>query len=200
MIIRLEQLNQFKSELLSLLYQKPAGGIPSTDLADGVQALLNKADTALQASDLQTLNGKVAALEQLIADDENSPTAAIDKFNEIVTFLANITNTETMEGILSGINSAISAKYTKPAGGIPRSDLAESYKTTQEAVQDPAADGTGITFIDRLTQDTNGVVTPHKKTVQNASTSAAGLMSPTHFDKVEALVYASNADILALFN
>ena len=34
-------------------YQKPAAGIPKTDLASGVQASLNKADTALQPEDIE---------------------------------------------------------------------------------------------------------------------------------------------------
>lgn len=57
-------------------------------------------------------------------------TAAIDKFNEIVAFLAGIENTQTLEGILAGINTAIGAKYTKPADGIPASDLAQAIQTT----------------------------------------------------------------------
>lgn len=110
-------------------YSKPSDGIPSTDLATAVQNALTAAGTALQPADLNTLNGKVAALESLVSESAN-PTAAIDKFNEIVAFLANITNTDTLEGILSGINEAISAKYTKPSGGIPKDDLASTVQTS----------------------------------------------------------------------
>ena len=110
-------------------YSKPSGGIPSTDLATAVQNALTAAGTALQPADLNTLNGKVAALESLVSESAN-PTAAIDKFNEIVAFLANITNTDTLEGILSGLNEAIAAKYTKPSGGIPKGDLASAVQTS----------------------------------------------------------------------
>ena len=110
-------------------YQLPQNGIPSTDLAQAVQDALTAAGTALQASDLNELNGKVAALEALISEDED-PTAAIDKFNEIVAFLAGITNTETLDGILGGINDAISAKYTKPGTGIPASDLSDAVQAS----------------------------------------------------------------------
>ena len=44
-------------------YQKPSGGIPSTDLASAVQTSLGKADTALQSSDIDstlTVSGKAA--------------------------------------------------------------------------------------------------------------------------------------------
>lgn len=77
----------------------------------------------------EALDARIKALEVLIEDGENV-TAAIDKFNEIVAFLANIENTQTLEGILEGINTAIGAKYTKPEGGIPASDLATAIQTT----------------------------------------------------------------------
>lgn len=54
------------------------------------------------------------------------------------------------------------------------------FKTKQTAVSDPSADGTGVTFIDSISQNTNGVITPHKKTVQtmgaSGSNHAAGLV------------------------
>lgn len=106
-------------------YQKPASGIPSTDMTDAVQAALTAAGTALQPADLDTLNGKVAALESLISEDD--PRGAIDKFNEIVDFLEGI-DAETLAGVLDGINTAIAAKYTKPGSGIPASDLAQGVQ------------------------------------------------------------------------
>lgn len=75
------------------------------------------------------LSGRIAALEALLNDGDNV-TAAIDKFNEIVAFLVNIENTQTLESILAGINTAIGAKYTKPNDGIPASDLAAAIQTT----------------------------------------------------------------------
>jgi len=113
LIIRLEQLDAFKTALESLFYQLPEGGIPKTDLASAVQTSLGKADTALQSSDLSTLEGKVAALEALISEDPEATTHAIDKFNEIVDFLAGITDSETLAGIVSGINNAIALKAAK---------------------------------------------------------------------------------------
>ena len=50
-------------------------------------------------------------------------------------------------------------------------------KNTQSAVSDPTASGTGVTFIDTISQDAQGVITPTKKTVRTmgaASSSAAG--------------------------
>ena len=52
-----------------------------------------------------------------------------------------------------------------------------SLKTVQSSVSDPSASGDSVTFIDSITQDTNGVITPTKKTVKTymgATSSAAG--------------------------
>ena len=51
-----------------------------------------------------------------------------------------------------------------------------SFKTTQTAVTDPSADGTDTAFIDSITQNANGVISPHKASLPTASTSAAGIM------------------------
>lgn len=95
-------------------------------------ALIKQAlDAVKTASDGQNteLAARIASLEALLSDGDNV-TAAIDKFNEIVAFLAGIENTQTLEGILAGINTAIGAKYTKPADGIPASDLAQAIQIT----------------------------------------------------------------------
>lgn len=50
-------------------------------------------------------------------------------------------------------------------------------KNTQTAVTDPTADGSSVTFIDTISQNTQGVITPTKKTVSTmgaASSSTAG--------------------------
>lgn len=273
LIVKLGQLAKFKTLIEGVVYTKPEGGIPKTDLAQAVQVSLGKADTALQSSDLSTLNEKVSALEALIESDSDG---AINKFNEIVSFLANITDSQTLEGIVGGINNAVAAKYTKPEGGIPKTDLTEGvqgsldkadsayqlpatglpkadlssdvqaslgkadtalqasdvagkadkvanptvgnfagldangnltdsgskaadFKTVQAAVSDPSADGTGLEFIDSVSQNANGEVTLHKKGVQAASVSQAGTMSAAHYAKLDAIAYATDADIEAIF-
>ena len=239
-------------------YQKPQTGIPATDLATAVQDAITAAGTALQPADIETLTGKVTALENLISADD--PRGAIDKFEEIVAFLNGIDAT-TLDGILTTINSNIAAKYTKPADGIPATDLAQAvqdnlalaatavqssdiaglaekdadavvgniaqfdangnpvdsghalseyqpagnYKTTQNAVSDPTASGTAVEFISSLEQNTNGVVTAMKKTVVGvvASTNGvggnAGLMGAADKEKLDAIDYASDAEVAELF-
>ena len=93
-------------------YSKPGGGIPSSDLAQAVQNLLTAAGTALQSSDLTTLNNKVTALEAYFSSEADSD-AIINKWNEIVAFLAGIAESQTLDGIINGINTQISGKAGK---------------------------------------------------------------------------------------
>ena len=65
-----------------------------------------------------------------MVSEGSNPTAAIDKFNEIVAFLNGITNTETLDGIVGDIQTAIAAKYTKPSTGIPKTDLESAVQTS----------------------------------------------------------------------
>jgi len=82
---------------------------------------------------------------------------------------------------------------------------AGSYKTTQTAVSDPSADGSGVEFIDSISQDTNGVITPHKKTVQTVSASTsgvggqAGLMTAAMAEQLAGLQECSDSDIDSIF-
>ena len=50
------------------------------------------------------------------------------------------------------------------------------YKPIQTAVSDPTAStSTSTTFIDKIAQDTNGVITATKKTLPTASSTVAGI-------------------------
>ena len=70
-VITADNLNDIQDEIIQNAsdistkgtYSKPSGGIPSTDLASAVQTSLEKADTALQSSDIDstlTVAGKAA--------------------------------------------------------------------------------------------------------------------------------------------
>ena len=58
-------------------------------------------------------------------------------------------------------------------------------KMNQSPVIDPLVSGTTDMFIATISQDVNGKITPTKKTVQDASTSAHGLMSATDKAKLD---------------
>lgn len=63
------------------------------------------------------------------------------------------------------------------------------FKPKQTAVSDPlAASGqSSVEFISNISQDANGVISPTKKAVRDASASQSGLMSAAHYTKLEGL-------------
>ena len=88
----------------SAKYNKPTGGIPKTDLASGVQTSLEKADTALQQH--QDISGK-------------ADVSALTSHTGDTTIHTSTAEKNTWNG-----------KYTKPSGGIPKTDLASSVQTS----------------------------------------------------------------------
>ncbi len=73
-------------------------------------------------------------------------------------------------------------------------DLAVAYnnlntnkKNIQTAVSDPTASGTDVSFIANISQNVQGVITATKKTVSEATTSAAGLMSSADKTKLNGI-------------
>ena len=74
------------------------------------------------------------------------------------------------------------------ATGAKFADLIDSLKAVQSAVSDPAASGTSITFIATISQDTNGVITVTKKTVNfngYQTTSAMSTYQNNDLQKVD---------------
>ena len=69
------------------------------------------------------------------------------------------------------------------ATGAKFADLIDSLKAVQSAVSDPAASGTSITFIATISQDTNGVITVTKKTVNfNGYQTVTGMAGYQNLD------------------
>lgn len=69
-----------------------------------------------------------------------------------------------------------------------------NYKTTQTAKTDPAADGNSTTFIATISQDTNGVITATKKTVDftGYKTTQTAVSDPSVNNNATALEFISN--------
>ena len=86
---------------------------------------------------------------------------------------------------------------------------AGDYKTVQTAVSDPTVPSSGTTdaleFIDSISQDTNGVITPTKKAVKVVSASSSGvggnngLMTAAQAEKLAGLNECSDSDIDSIF-
>ena len=84
-------------------------------------------------------------------------------------------------------------------------DLGEAYsslnsakKNIQSTVSDPTANGSAVAFIDSISQDAQGVITPTKKTVPTATQSADGLMSAADKEKLDDVetTYVAKEDIV----
>lgn len=72
-----------------------------------------------------TARQMVAALQNAIdALTSGDTTTAIENFQEVIDFLSGVTDDTTLIGKLNELRTLINAKYTKPTGGIPASDLA----------------------------------------------------------------------------
>lgn len=88
--------------------------------------------TFVSQSDVTALQTKVTALERLVESDSDG---AINKFNEIVAFLANITDTDTLKGLLADIASQISnLEQSVTAAGRDFRDLRNQVNTNKEAI------------------------------------------------------------------
>ena len=99
--------------------------------------------------------------------------------------------TDAHGGYPAGTNYAWDGSNWDPLGG----DVT-NYKTKQTAKTDPSAAGTSVTFIDTISQNENGEITATKKTVQSASGSQAGLMSSTHYTKLEGIASGAQVNVL----
>ena len=84
-------------------------------------------------------------------------------------------------------------KYYNGTAWTPFADLSD-YKPKQTAVADPTSSGTATAFIDAITQDANGVITPTKKALPEATTSVKGIVQLAPLSAVEASPSGKAAD------
>ena len=107
---------------------------------------------------------------------------------------------DKVSGAVSGNFAGLDANGKLTDSGSKASD----FKTKQTAVADSDAttDGSGITFVDSVTQDTNGEITVHKKGVQLAQASTSGeggqngLMSAAQAEKLAGIEADADVNII----
>ena len=153
------------------IYAKPSAGIPKTDLASAVQTSLGKADTALQAETDPTVQAwaktgirlgntvltpeTLGFLSSLFDLDVSQGNLTIrlktgDATPVIVTGIVSSNDDSGWEHAGNGalptvglVYNKVTAKYTKPSGGIPKTDLASAVQTSlgkaDTAYQKPSA-------------------------------------------------------------
>ena len=61
-------------------------------------------------------------------------------------------------------------------GAYSKTESDSRYKAVQNPVSDPDASGSGLSFIDSVSQDADGVISSHKKTVQDGTTAQKGVV------------------------
>ena len=105
-------------DLLTGKYTKPSGGIPKSDLESSVQTSLGKADSALQS--FTETDPTVPSW----AKATNKPSYTQDEVGDGTTY-KRVNQTEKNTWNAKGT-------YSKPSGGIPKSDLASAVQTSLE--------------------------------------------------------------------
>ena len=93
-------------------------------------------------------------------------------------------------GDVTGVKGNAESSYRTGNVNITPANI--GAKAVQSAVSSPSASGTAIEFIDSISQDAQGVITPAKKTVRVATTSQSGLMSATDKEDLNADTIAKN--------
>ena len=138
-------------------YDKPSGGIPKSDLASTVQSSLDKADSALQQhQDISALTAHVANSSIHVTPEQkdawtakydkpasgipksdltlavqaslNKADSALQEHQDISDLVSHTQNSNIH--VTSEQKTAWSAKYDKPTGGIPKTDLASAVQTS----------------------------------------------------------------------
>ena len=100
--------------------------------------------------------------------------------NTLLGLLASLSNlvgilnskADKVQGSTAGNLAALDASGNLTDSGSKSAD----FKTKQTPVSDPSADGAGLSFIDSISQDANGEITPHKKAVQDGTTAQKGVV------------------------
>ena len=100
--------------------------------------------------------------------------------NTLLGLLASLSNlvgilnskADKVQGATAGNLAALDASGNLTDSGSKVAD----FKTKQTPVADPSASGNGLDFIDSVTQDANGEIVPHKKSVQYGTTAQKGVV------------------------
>jgi hypothetical protein len=140
-------------------YSKPGSGIPAGDLTAGVQASLGLADTSLQSAPVTSVAGHVgdvtiaeSDVANLVSDlgakyvkpgpgiPSTDMTSAVQTSlgkadtalqSNAVTTVAGRTGAVVLgESDITNLTTDLAAKYVKPGGGIPSTDMTSAVQTS----------------------------------------------------------------------
>ena len=176
-------------------YDKPSGGIPKSDLASSVQSSLDKADSALQQhQDISALTAHVANsdihvtttqkatwnakydkpaegipktdLASTVQTSLNKADSALQEHQDISDLVSHTQNSNIH--VTSEQKTSWSAKYDKPSGGIPKTDLASSVQTSLDKADAAFQEHQDISALTNHVANNSIHVTTDDKTAWNA--------------------------------
>lgn len=196
------------SSAISSAY-KPAGTIAKSGIVSGLLIEANQGNvynvseaftvgsgsgevSASLFTDAAAGNSYPAGTNIVVINTAASGQTAVYKFDVLSGFIDLSGYATKVSGATSGNFAALDANGNLTDSGHKHSD----YKTKQTAKSDPTADGTTAEFIATISQDTNGVITATKKTVQNASSSVNGLMTSAQYDKLAGIASGAQVNVL----
>lgn len=146
--------------------------VPTSKAVNGA---ITSAVNALDVSDLvQDSAGSMKGKTLLTLSETGGKIAAT--FQDIGITGAQVTVAPATSGNFAG--------FDENGHVVDSGSKAGDFKTKQTAVSDPTVPTSGTTtslaFIDSITQDANGVITPTKKNVRTATTSQTGVVQLTN--------------------
>lgn len=162
-------------------------------------ASLGRADSALQGVDTTQKGSNVKVT---LGTSGKNVTVAVDE-TALASALGNKADkvASATSGHFAGLDS--NGNLTDSGYNASSFQTAGSYKTTQTAVSDPTASGNATSFIDTISQNTNGEITVTKKTIPTVTASVsgaggnAGLMTAAQAEALAAIDYSGKADKVA---
>lgn len=152
--------------------------VNETDVSNAITAAIGGLDAAVSAIAPSATITSIAETDGVISITSGAIAITTDQITDFSTVLNG--KADKVTSATAGHIATFDATGNLTDGGFGL----DHYKTVQTAVSDPTATGTAVAFIDSIEQDTNGEITVTKKTVQNATTAQAGLMSAEDFTKL----------------
>ena len=141
-------------------YTKPANGIPEEDLAQAVIDSLNLADSALQSVSSSDVTNALGFTPYNATNPNGYTKVESSTTNGNIKINGSETAVYTLP---SEIIATINAKYTKPANGIPKTDLAQGVQDSLTAADNAQSN---ITALQTAVNTINGKI-PSQATSSN---------------------------------
>lgn len=195
-LINVQELSYFEGKLAAKYQTQTISvdGFTATTVTDALAELktaIGALPSAIVPKGTKTFAGLVPSTD-LVAANVGSMWNISDGFTTTADFV---------EGAGHVIPAGANVYVANPSEDVYKYDIfagmydLSGFKTAQTAVADADAttEGTGIVFVAAVTQNTNGEITVHKKTVQDAVASEngvggnAGLMSAADKEKLNGL-------------